>query len=67
MTDSGGAAYERLVWQLGFPIVEVFGTALAAALLCNRCLYGLTIPFKGQREQAALTQSAVGGSSAGLM
>ncbi len=32
MMDSGGAAYARLVWQLGFTIVEVIATALAASL-----------------------------------
>ena len=37
MMDSGGAAYARLVWQLGFTIVEVLAIAPAIPLPCSTC------------------------------
>ena len=46
MMDSGGAAYIRLVWQLGFTIVEVLAIAPAASLLCSTCFHRPGVPTR---------------------
>ncbi len=57
MMGSGAAAYERLVWQLGFTIVEVCKLQqplmflhLGCSCVCSSCLYMLSRPEEQMRE-----------------